>query len=523
MAVNIVEILMQQAEIRGDAVALADRKRGQRRALTFAELAAATAAGSRLLLRSGLKRGDTILFFHPVAIELYTALLSALRAGMVAMFVDPSAGRKLMSRCCELAQPAGLFGSPKAHLLRLLSRGVRRCPVKFSTGVSLPSARRWDPGVCYEQVRVAEVDDDTPALITFTSGSTGRPKGMVRSHGFLIAQHRALQSALSLEPGQVDLITLPVFVLANLASGVTSVLADTDLAKPGRADADAVGAQAQDEGVTRVAASPAFLGRLLDRPRCLNSFDQIYTGGAPVFPPLLDALKKAKPSANVFAVFGSSEAEPIAHIEHGEVSEQDRVAMRKGEGLLVGTPVAEIQLRVVQDTWGTPLGAMSGAEFDEKTCKRREPGEIVVTGDHVLKGYLHGIGDEETKFRVNDEIWHRTGDAGYLDERGRLWLLGRCSARTTVAGTSLYPFAVEAALSFDSAVRRSAVATANGRALLAVELSPAARPEMDLPRIKEAIGWSGLLEEIVQVPVIPVDRRHNAKVDYPALEKMLDR
>ena len=61
--------------------------------------------------------------------------------------------------------------------------------------------------------------------------------------------------------------------------------------------------------------------------------------------------------------------------------------------------------------------------------RRAQPGEIVVSGAHVGAGYVGGVGDAETKFRVGEVIWHRTGDAGYLDAHGRLWLLGRCSAR----------------------------------------------------------------------------------------------
>jgi acyl-CoA synthetase (AMP-forming)/AMP-acid ligase II len=56
-------------------------------------------------------------------------------------------------------------------------------------------------------------------------------------------------------------------------------------------------------------------------------------------------------------------------------------------------------------------------------------GEVVLTGDHVLKGYLHGKCDRETKFEVDGERWHRTGDAGYFDKEGRLWLVGRCNVR----------------------------------------------------------------------------------------------
>ena len=108
-----------------------------------------------------------------------------------------------------------------------------------------------------------DVPDDEPALVTFTSGSTGVPKAAVRTHGFLMAQHRALEKALEFAEGETDLITLPVFVLANLASGLTSVLADTDLRAPGKADAAAIREQCRRHGVTRCAASPAFFEALL--------------------------------------------------------------------------------------------------------------------------------------------------------------------------------------------------------------------------------------------------------------------
>ena len=520
---NIVQVLRERAREQGDAVALADCRAGLRRSLSFSELEHATRAGAALLRRYGLEEGDTVLFFHPVSIELYTGLLSALRAGLVCMFVDPSAERSLISACCTLRQPAAFFGSPKAHLLRVLSTGVRRCRVKIITRGWLPGARRWDPADVEPESRVAPVAGEGPALITFTSGSTGQPKGIVRSHAFLAAQHRALERALALERGQVDLVTLPIFVLANLASGVSSILADTDLAKPGAVEAAAVARQIAREGVCRVAASPAFLGSLLrQRPESLSSLKRTYTGGAPVFPSLMDDLAGASPEANVYAVFGSSEAEPITHIEHREVDDRDREAMRSGKGLLSGAPVDDIRLLVIKDQWGKPIGQWSEAELREQSCEAGETGEIVVMGGHVVKGYLGGRGDEETKFQVCGEVWHRTGDAGYIDGVGRLWLLGRCSAKISVEGKILYPFAVETALSFIRSIHRSAVASIDGEPVVAVEFVPGVNAEDECLKVQDAISWSGIAR-VVQVARIPVDRRHNAKVDYPGLERLLMR
>jgi len=95
-------------------------------------------------------------------------------------------------------------------------------------------------------------------------------------------------------------------------------------------------------------------------------------------------------------------------------------AMRTGTGLLAGRAVEEIELAVLPDRWGRPGAAMTPGDFAAARLAPGEAGEIVVSGGHVLSGYLDGVGDEETKFRVGGSVWHRTGDAGRLDAAGRL-------------------------------------------------------------------------------------------------------
>ena len=331
-------------------------------------------------------------------------------------------------------------------------------------------ARRVSDGAA----SVEPCDPDTPAIITFTSGSTGEPKAAVRTHGFLIAQHRALVESLALAPGEIDLCTLPIFLLANLASGVTSVIPDADLRAPGAIDPAPVDAQIRAMRPTRTVASPAFVARLVDHAvrhgGQLDTFRRIYTGGAPVFPEMLDAIAAVAPDASVVAVYGSTEAEPIAEIDRRDISADDRAAMTRGAGLLAGRPVSSIQLRILPDRWGTPVGPWTVADLERDTLGPDEVGEIVVTGEHVLSGYLDGHGDEETKITVGERVWHRTGDAGYLDAQGRLWLLGRCSAKANDSDGVLYPFAVECAAGAVAGVGRTAFVMHRGRRILAAEV-----------------------------------------------------
>lgn len=531
---NISRILIEQATERPDQPAIVEATRGGTRTLTFGQVAERSARAAALFRTAGLHQGDRVLVFQPMSIELYVALLAIFRLGLVATVLDPSAGRRHIEQCCSIARPSAFLGPARAHLLRLFCRGLRRIERHFVTSGRVPRAIPWSRlGRLAPLSAITACDSSHDALLTFTSGSTGVPKAAVRNHGFLLAQHDALAEAIDLEPGEVDLATLPIFVLANLASGVTTVIPKGNLRRPGFIEPGPVLEQLERHRVTRTVGSPALYDRLLHGARAaggggrdsgktpLATLRKLYTGGAPVFPRLLHELRSAMPQGRVIVVYGSTEAEPIADLDWDEVQPADLDAMFAGKGLLVGKPVQQIDLRILENRWGEPLPAMRAREFDELALPGGRGGEIVVSGPHVLSGYLNGIGDEETKFRVAGEVWHRTGDAGYLDASGRLWLLGRAGAVIRDERGTIYPFAVECAASQLAWIERSALARHNGQRLLAVQLGPRAPTDAEW-RVQETLSRAKL-DRVVKVPRIPVDRRHNAKIDYPALEKELKR
>jgi acyl-CoA synthetase (AMP-forming)/AMP-acid ligase II len=524
---NIAEILLQRAAEFGHNAAIVDVdrnhfRRNRDRSYSFHELDAATASVAGQLRSAGLKPGDGVLLLHPVAAELYIVLIALFRLGCVAIFLDPSAGRSHIERCCAIFPPKAFFGSPRAQLLRWTIPALRHIPKAFCSAW-FPSSQRLDLHTNAEAKsarEIAPLPPEAPALVTFTSGSTGQPKAALRTHGFLLAQHRALDASLALLPGTRDLTTLPIFVLANLASGITSVLPDADLRAPGKIVPQPVLAQIHRHEIETTAASPAFVSRLLDaceRTRItLPTLSKIYMGGAPVFPGLLRQAKQFCPQAKITAVYGSTEAEPMAEVALSDISNEDFKAMEQGSGLLAGRPVPSLSLRIICEQWGVPISSLNARMFEQLIVPSGEPGEIVVSGAHVLPGYLKGEGDTETKFEVDGTRWHRTGDLGYMDAAGRLWLLGRCNGKIQDARGTLYPFAVECAAMQTPAVRRAALAALDGRRVLAIE----AEETISAKQIQNSLSWAQL-DQVVFLNQIPVDKRHNAKIDYVALDRKL--
>ncbi|MBB5352247.1 acyl-CoA synthetase (AMP-forming)/AMP-acid ligase II [Haloferula luteola] len=500
---NLVDHLELQGSLQPEAPALVE---GSGKWVSFGELRRLSEGVAARLVMNGLKPGDRVMVFHPVSISLYAFLLGCFRAGVVVVFADPSGGREFLDQVARRVEPVGFFGSRKGHALRWRSRLLRSIPKAFHPEGWWP--RSVEAMRVGGEAEILDVGAEHPALITFTSGSTGLPKGAVRTHGFLLAQHAALSEALQLRSGERDLVTLPVFALANLASGVTSVVADADLGRPGEANARRIRRQCQQWRVTRATGSPAFFEALLRGPG-FPELEKIFTGGGPVFSDLVDRLKAARSEMGVTAIYGSTEAEPVAEWTCGGWTEACREQVAGGGGLPVGRPVLEVA--ILPDRWGESLHALCPEAFSAMKLKLGERGEILVTGPQVLKGYLDGRGDEETKVRVGETIWHRTGDAGWLDERGCLWLVGRCAARMG----NRYPLEIEAALREVYPRKRTAAVAWQNQVILVVEGEVDSAMEV---RARE-LGC----DRVLSFPELPMDRRHQSKVNYPKLMERLAR
>ncbi|MDZ4832389.1 MAG: AMP-binding protein [Candidatus Melainabacteria bacterium] len=489
--------------------------------INFETLSRLVGNKAAILKSAGLRKGDLVLMLQPMSIDLYASILAVFRLGATVLIVDAAAGKDKVNHAIASTAPHAVIAAGKGIIASLALKSVRHIKLKFSDGLTLPG---WTSLAPNNQIiaPVEPVSANHPALVTLTSGTSGEPKMIVRSHEFLQTQLQAVSSNCDVNEFSSELTSLPVFVLANLASCVKTVLPDANLADLKHMNVDRIINQLNRFQPERVLGSPAFIERIVSECAhqgiTLPFVKKIITGGGPVFPQLLESAKAVFVNANLTTVYGSSEAEPVSKISFADLSHADLNAIANGAGLPVGSPVSQIRIRI------EPLVAqqnqMNSAErlsalrhiCELKNLHLDAVGEILVTGDHVVKGYDRGIGDEETKVRIDGEIWHRTGDVGYLDNSGKLWLTGRI---TNAALDTSFALSVEAAALFDIHVERAACLTLNNVTTLFIE-STGAMHEIDRWTLKNRLNWSNL-SAVKVVRKIPVDSRHSSKVLYHKL------
>lgn len=468
---NLIAAFLDTADRLGEKTAIVS---GNGERISFVALATRSAELACAWRDRGIERGDRVLVAMPVGIDLYVAIAALWRLGATIVFPEPAMGLSGLTRAVAMTKPKAVMTAGWCRVL----------PLALPALWSIPTRLAMKSGGSAHHLET--VSADHPALISFTSGSTGAPKGIVRSHGFLAAQNACVAKMLaSSNPDERDLVAFPVFVVANMAIGIPSILPNWRLSRPERASAQGIVDLVAREKITRALIPPLICETLAKGSRDPR-LTTIFTGGGPIFPDLITAMRNTMPETSVMAVYGSTEAEPIAHQCVEDIADEDWLAMETGAGLLAGSPTSETRVRIIND-------------------------EIVVTGHHVNKSYLDGHGDAENKLRIDGEIWHRTGDAGRLDQHNRLWLRGRISAK---AGAH-YPFEIEVAARMWPGVVRAALVPHTSSPLLAIE---GREPSRGLWQTRaNAIG----ITQIRTIAQIPLDRRHRSKVDYPALRKLM--
>jgi acyl-CoA synthetase (AMP-forming)/AMP-acid ligase II len=524
---NIAARLIERAARHPDRTAIVHDRGGRSRRITFGELPRQVASIAAALSDRGIGPGDRVVLFVPMSIDLYLVLLACLHVGATAVFVDAWAGRERLEAAVAAAQPRAFIGTRRAQLLRLTRGALRRIPI------SITITRRWldlagSPAASASSP--AAVANDDVALVTFTTGSTGAIKAAARSHGFLWAQHEVLAEHLGLTESDVDLPTLPVFVLNDLACGVTSVIPDFDPRRPAEIRPETIVRQIESEHVTTTSGSPAFYQRLLrwcrDHGRPLR-VRNLFTGGAPVLPPLARLLADPKAfTGEAHVVYGSSEAEPIASIAVREMlAAMASVAGRPApDGICAGRPVPQIELRIIR-ACDDPI-ALGPSGLAEWVVARGEVGEVVVSGAHVLAGYWNDPESERrNKIREGDRLWHRTGDGAWLDAEGRLWLMGRVKQRLEREGRVWWSGPAELRACELPGVSHAAYFGAldpsrGQRAVLCVEMTGGPSTAPDIERVRAALDPIPV-DELHAVRHIPRDPRHESKTDVDRLRGMV--
>ena len=508
--------------------------------LSMGEFAAAIRRVAAGFAGLGIQNGDRAIVFVPMSVSLYVAMSALQRIGAIPVFLDSWARRGHLGASAEVVTPRALISFQQAFQLCTQVPQLDTIPLKISVGpmVQQVNAALEELMRTPREAPVQPVEREQTALVTFTTGSSGTPKGANRTHRFLAAQHYALKRCLPYQDDDVDLPLFPIFSLNNIATGVTTVIPAIDVGAPNEKDPLIVLAQLRACNVTTTTLSPSHFNAISAHCIATGSvlpLRRVVTGGAPISRDNLVDFARAAPEAEVWVLYGSTEVEPMAHIEAREMIGFRTRAMDDPEwvddGVNVGHLDGGLQARFLA-IHPEPIPALkSDDEWKKLEVKRGEIGEVIVAGEHVCRDYYNNKeAFEKTKIVGPDGIvWHRTGDLGRLDADGYLWIVGRVHNVIRRGGGLVYPVRAEIMLKKLPFVSMGAFlgmpdASLGERAVCVVvpNKDDTARHgdwEKEIHRIfaKHDIP----VDRIVFRQEIPMDPRHHSKVEYDVLRKEL--
>ena len=495
--------------------------------LTFEQLDRLSDILAGGLARSGIRRGTRTILMVKQSPEFFALTFALFKIGAVPVMVDPGMGIRRMVRCFQESKPEGFIGIPVAHVVRTLY------PKFFNTVKTwITVGRRWFwkgptlQQICREPWQpypLADTRHNETAAILFTTGSTGPAKGVVYTHGIFDAQIRHIRSHFGIVPGEIDLPTFPLFALFDPALGMTAIIPDMDPTRPALANPEKIIEAITDQGVTNMFASPALLNRVgsfgKQKEIKLLSLKRVISAGAPVSPSTIEQFASIlSEEAEIHTPYGATEAMPVTSIESRELLTETRKHSEKGYGICVGRPVDGLEVCIIKisddpiDQWSNDL-----------VMPDNEIGEITVRGEPVTRQYFERPAQGRlAKIKEGRAIWHRMGDLGWKDTKGRIWFCGRKSQRVITEKGILYTIPCEAIFNNHPQVFRSALVgvgpAPKQKPVICIELKPGNKSPKKKQIKKELLAMAALNELTKGIntfffhKAFPVDIRHNSKI-----------
>jgi len=297
---------------------------------------------------------------------------------------------------------------------------------------------------------IREIGDEDITILMYTAGTTGRPKGVPLTHNGFASYVLDNVEPASPEIEERNLLTVPLYHVAGIQAMLAAVYGGRTVVLMRQFEVTEWMATAQRERATRAMLVPTMLKRIIDDPDFTN-YDltnlKVITYGAAPMP--FEVIKKAievMPWVRFINAFGQTETAstiaalgPEDHVIKGTEEEQEKKLKRLTSS--IGRPLPDVEVKIVCEE-----GSM---------LSPGEVGEIVVRGPRVMTGYW---GDEEkTSQVISPDGWLRTGDMGWMDEEGYIYLAGRCDDMIIRGGENISPEEVEDVLHSHPKVEETAV------------------------------------------------------------------
>jgi acyl-CoA synthetase (AMP-forming)/AMP-acid ligase II len=478
----------------------------------------------------GLKPNMKAALFVKPGLDLVALAFALLKIGVVPVLIDGGIGRKNVIECIKQARPEIFIGIPQAFLLRSLYKRefnsvifsfITSKYLPFVNAIALEDVKEYRRGFAGEACSRAR---DELIFLLFTSGSTGPPKGVVYTPGILEGQLAALRETFHLTPNDVDMPIIPALVIGTLSLGMTVVVPPLNPVAPLSVNPRVIADVVNTCRVTFSFGSPAIWGKIAAYCRKKRigfpHLKRLVVAGAPTSTKTLRVLKDIVPNGHFFTPLGATECTPITNISSEEIAQSLLNRQESGAGFCVGHPTRDHVIQII--------GIVEGdiPHIDHATLLTTgKIGEIIVKGPVVTKDYYNNAAATRKAkiYESNGDVWHRTGDVGYLDEQGRLWFCGRKSHICEYGGERYYSVQVEHCFNSLAGIERVAlvnVSRSEERILaLCIETTRRFVGSKSKALIAKNVTETALrrgvpVKLILFYPkAFPVDKRHHAKIE----------
>ena len=428
----VADSMIRYAKYCPDKIATIDYSDGTR--LTYRQLNDRINALAHALLDSGIKRQERVAVICHNSHHYMEIFYAAAKIGAVATSLNwRLSPRELAFQLKQCDAGIAFYSNMFAPAMKTMRGSIERDMQWVIIGEKTEDAVEYEEFLANrsQDEPGMELQSHDPVLQMYTSGTTGTPKGVMLSHKNIIAH--AMNTIIENETlsDSIFLASLPIFHVAiymlinHFFKGATVVFMPVF-------DAKQMFAVIEKEKITQMSTTPTLLDMLLNHPGLqkhdLSSLRQIGYAGSPMpFPLLVRAMDYFQ--CRFVQGFGQTESSPIICIlpSGDHVKEGPEYQMRRLKS--VGRPCINVDVRVVD-----PEG---------RDCPQGIVGEIIARGDNVMVGYYKM--PEATAEAIRDG-WLHTGDMGYFDDYGYLFLADRKKDMIISGGENIYPKEVEMCL-----------------------------------------------------------------------------
>lgn len=413
--------------------------------VTYTEINTKANALAKYLIESGVKTGDRVAMILENSIEYVISYYGALKTGAVVVPLSTDLKPAGLNPLLSELEPVALITNNRFERLvracdhslienlkiRIQNFNVLNIPINTT---NTPNAKNQ-----INDLRL-KIDDASCACIIYTSGSTGKPKGVMLSHANIVSNVDSICQYLQLTEKDIQMVVLPFFYVmgksllnTHFAVGGTVVI-NNKFAYP-----VTVIQQMAEENVTGFSGVPSTYAYLLHRSP-LNKYREklpvlryCSQAGGHMARQIKEELPGALPEqTKIFIMYGATEAGArLTYLEPEKYF--DKIDS-------IGKGIPNVTVQVVDKTGNK--------------VEQGQLGELVAAGDNIFMGYWKN--EEETN-RVLDNFGYHTGDTGYQDEEGFLFVTGRKDDLVKVGGHRINPLEVEDAMVATKLVIEAAV------------------------------------------------------------------